>query len=84
MPEGLSPRRIAESIIGHPGFRVKWDAEGNIKRYRNSGMMQRWLAAVLIHAEKGFRRIKGYASIPDVIRNIEAEEESKETLKNAA
>ena len=43
------------------------------------------LAAVLFYAEKGFKRIKGYASIPDVIRNIEAEEENnKMTWKIAA
>jgi len=36
------------------------DTEGNIKRYRNSRMMQRWLASVLLYCEKGFNRIKGY------------------------
>lgn len=65
-------------------FSMVRDAEGNIKRYRNSRMMQRWLAAVLLHCEKGFKRIKGYASIPDVIRNIEATEESSVTVKIAA
>lgn len=60
------------------------DAEGNIKRYRKGEMTQRWLAAVLLYAEKGFRRIKGFAAIPDVIRNIEAEEENNETLRKAA
>lgn len=53
------------------------DAEGNIKRYgATNKMMQRWLAAVLLYSEKGFRRIKGYASVADVIRNIEATEEN--------
>lgn len=65
-------------------FSTVRDAEGNIKRYRNSSMMQRWLAAVLLHAEKGFRRIKGYASISEVLKSIEAEEESNETLRKAA
>lgn len=36
------------------------DYEGNIKRYRSSVMSQRWLATVLLHCEKGFRRVKGY------------------------
>ena len=48
------------------------DAEGNIKRYRKGGMTQRWLAAVLLYAEKGFRTVKGHKSIPKVIRNIDA------------
>jgi transposase-like protein len=60
------------------------DAEGNIKRYRKGGMTQRWLASVLLYCEKGFKRIKGYASIPAVISSIEAEEESNETLRQAA
>lgn len=65
-------------------FSTVRDAEGNIKRYRDSKMMQRWLAAVLLYSEKGFRRIKGYASIPDVIRTIEAAEENSAPAKKAA
>jgi len=57
-------------------FSTVRDTEGNIKRYRNSRMMQRWFASVLLYCEKGFNRIKGYDSIPDVIRTIEAEEEN--------
>jgi hypothetical protein len=47
-------------------------------------MMQRWLASVLLHCEKGFRRIKGFASIPDVIAHIKAEEENSVSVKKAA
>ncbi len=47
-------------------------------RYRNGGMMQRWLASVLLYSEKGFRRIKGHALIPAVISTIEAEEATLE------
>jgi putative transposase len=65
-------------------FSTVRDAEGNIKRYQNSKMMQRWLAAVLLYCEKGFKRIKGYASIPEAIRNIEAKEENNTTYKKAA
>jgi len=67
-------------------FSTVRDCEGNIKRYRDSRMMQRWLASVLLHCEKGFRRIKGFASIPDVVKQIEAGEEitqSQKTLKKA-
>ena len=38
-------------------------------------MMQRWLASVLLDCERRFRRVKGYALIPEVINNIEAAEE---------
>lgn len=47
--------------------------EKNIKRYRNSRMAQRWLASVLLYAEKSFRTIKGHEGIPAVQANIEAE-----------
>jgi len=35
-------------------------------------MAQRWLASVLLCCEKGFRRIKGYRDMPQVLANIEA------------
>lgn len=65
-------------------FSTVRDGEGNIKRYRDSKMMQRWLAAVLLYSEKGFRRIKGYASIPEVIRTIEEALENNMTTQKAA
>ncbi len=65
-------------------FSMVRDAEGNIKRYRNSSMMQRWLASVLLYCEKRFRRVNGYALIPEVIRNIEVEEKNLETARLAA
>jgi putative transposase len=52
--------------------------ERNIKRYRNSAMRQRWLAAVLLHAEKGFRRVKGHAFISKAVATIEAMEAAGE------
>lgn len=66
-------------------FSTVRDCEGNIKRHRNSGMMQRWLASVLLHCEKGFKRIKGFAAIPEVIKRIEELDapEHSEALKAA-
>jgi hypothetical protein len=46
-------------------------------------MMQRWLASVLLHCEKGFKRIKGYASLPDVISNMDATEKNSVMLEKA-
>jgi len=65
-------------------FSTVRDCEGNIKRYRGSRMSQRWLAAVCLHCEKGFRRVKGFASIPDVIATIEAEQVYDKKLSDAA
>ena len=52
-------------------FSTVRDCEKNIKRYRGSAMSQRWLAAVLLHCEKGFRRIKGYKDINNLIESVE-------------
>jgi putative transposase len=57
-------------------------SEKNIKRYRGSHMLQRWLAAVLLHCEKGFRRVKGYESIPELMMRIEGE--NYDAVKEAA
>lgn len=35
-------------------------------------MSQRWLAAVCLYCERGFKRVKGYAFISDVIATIES------------
>jgi len=64
-------------------FSTVRDCEGNIKRYRNSAMSQRWLATVLLHCEKGFRRVKGYLGIPEVIATIEQTQEEHELQKAA-
>jgi transposase-like protein len=65
-------------------FSTVRDYEGNIKRYRNSAMSQRWLATVLLHCEKGFRRVKGYLAIVEVIATIEQIQEDKYVLPKAA
>lgn len=64
-------------------FATVRDCEGNVKRYRGSKMMQRWLASVLLYAEEGFKRVKGFASITEVMARIEAEQEENITLKAA-
>jgi len=52
------------------------DCEKNIKRYRNSKMAQRWLASVMLYAEKTFRTVKGVDQIKPVLENIEKEFQS--------
>lgn len=58
-------------------------AEGNLLRYRGSKMSRRWLGSCLLYAETQFRRVKGYESIVDVIKNIEREHEET-PMKKAA
>ena len=52
-------------------FSTVRDCENNIKRYRGGAMSQRWLASALLHCEKGFRRVKGYAAIPGLVAALE-------------
>lgn len=65
-------------------FSTVRDCEGNIKRYRKGTMTQRWLASVLLHCEKGFNRIKGYAEIAATVAAIEAEQAHAPEQKQAA
>lgn len=58
--------------------------ERNIKRYRGSKMSQRWLAAVCLYCERGFKRVKGFAFISDVMATIESEKFDDTKLKSAA
>jgi len=65
-------------------FATVRDCEGNLKRYRGSRMAQRWLGAVLLHCEQGFKRVKGYGGIKQVMAAIEAEQADGRKLRSAA
>ncbi|MBI5042546.1 MAG: hypothetical protein HZC10_01650 [Nitrospirae bacterium] len=65
-------------------FSTVRDCEGNIKRYRDSMMMQRWLASALLYCEKGFYRVREYALIKEVMATIVREEADNATVKVAA
>lgn len=60
------------------------DCEGNIRRYRGSKMMQRWLAAILLNCEEGFRKVRSYSSIPVVIAEIERQRAEKKLPQPSA
>jgi len=58
--------------------------EKNLKRYRNSRMSQRWLAAVALYAEQNFRTVKGFRHIPEVVERIKALQAGQHVVKQAA
>jgi len=64
-------------------FSMVRSCEHNIKRYRSSKMRQRWLAAVLLHCEQQFKRVKGYASIDEVVAAIDATQREDEVPEAA-
>jgi hypothetical protein len=63
-------------------FATVREMELNIKYYRGSKMMQRWLATVLLQCEHGFRRVKGHESIGDVVKTIEKEQEGESPVRS--
>lgn len=52
-------------------FSLVRQCEKNIKRPRDSKMLQRWLGSVLLYCEKQFNRVRGYQEIDSVIANID-------------
>ena len=45
----------------------------NVKRWQSEDMAKRWAGAVLLKAEKGFRRIKGFRELPDLTASLRKE-----------
>lgn len=45
-------------------------------------MLQRWLGTVLLHCEKQFKRVQGFAGIAQVIATIEAEQASGAAVRS--
>jgi transposase-like protein len=76
-----APELLRKSLSSTNGIEAVFSQvrqlERNIKRYSSSAMLRRWLASCLLHAEKGFRTIRGAASIPILIGNIQREQEKK-------
>ena len=68
---GLLRRTLHSTNPIESMFAMVRECESHIKRYRSSKMSQRWLGAVLIHAEESFKAVKGYREIPKVIRKIQ-------------
>lgn len=44
----------------------------NVKRWRGGQMMRRWVAAGILEAVKGFRRLTGYADMPTLVSALRA------------
>ena len=44
----------------------------NVKRWRGGSMIQRWVSAALLEAEKNFRRVRGYRDMRHLIRALDA------------
>jgi transposase-like protein len=49
----------------------------NVKRWMNSDQRHRWIAAALLQAEKGFRKVRGYKSMAVLVNALALEQQKK-------
>jgi transposase-like protein len=63
----LATTNAAESLISRTRL-----VKRNVKRWRGGQMMLRWVAAGILEAVKGFRRLKGYADMPTLVSALRA------------
>ena len=63
----LATTNAAESLLSRTRH-----VKRNVKRWRSGQMMLRWVAAGVLEAVKGFRRVKGYAEMPMLIAALRA------------
>jgi transposase-like protein len=63
----LATTNAAESLLSRTRH-----VKRNVKRWRSGQMMLRWVAAGVLEAVKGFRRVKGYADLPTLVAALRA------------
>jgi transposase-like protein len=63
----LATTNAAESLLSRTRH-----VKRNVKRWRSGQMMLRWVAAGVLEATKGFRRLKGYADMPMLVTALRA------------
>jgi putative transposase len=63
----LATTNAAESLLSRTRH-----VKRNVKRWRGGQMMLRWVAAGVLEAVKGFRRLKGYADLPMLVAALRA------------
>lgn len=53
----------------------------NVKRWRGGRMVLRWVAAGVLEAVKGFRRLKGYKEMPKLVAALRARDQQLGLVK---
>jgi len=66
----LATTNAAESLLSRTRH-----VKRNVKRWRGGQMMLRWVAAGVLEAVKGFRRVKGYADMPMLVAALRARDQ---------
>jgi putative transposase len=68
----LATTNPAESLLSRTRH-----VKRNVKRWRSGQMMLRWVAAGVLEAVKGFRRLKGYADMPTLVAALRARDRQR-------
>jgi putative transposase len=66
----LVTTNAAESLISRTR-----QVKRNVKRWRGGQMVVRWVAAGVLEAVKGFRRLKGYKAMPQLVAALHARDQ---------
>ena len=66
----LATTNAAESLISRTRH-----VKRNVKRWRGGQMMVRWVAAGVLEAVKGFRRLKGHKDMPKLVAALRARDQ---------
>jgi putative transposase len=72
----LSTTNAAESLISRTRH-----VKRNVKRWRGGQMMLRWVAAGVLEAVKGFRRLKGHKEMPKLVTALRTRDQQLGLMK---
>lgn len=75
----LSTTNAVESLISRTRH-----VKRNVKRWRGGQMVLRWVAAGVLEAVKGFRRVKGYKEMPKLVAALRARDQQLGLVVNDA
>lgn len=70
LQRSLATTNAAESLLSRTRH-----VKRNVKRWRGGQMMLRWVAAGVLEAVKGFRRLKGHADMPRLVVALRARDQ---------
>jgi putative transposase len=74
----LATTNAVESLISRARL-----VKRNVKRWRGGTMMLRWVAAGVLEAVKGFRRLKGCGDMPTLVAALRARDQQLGLTKTA-
>lgn len=70
LQRSLATTNPAESLLSRTRH-----VKRNVKRWRGGSMMVRWVAAGVLEAVKGFRRLKGHGDMPRLVAALRARDQ---------